>query len=118
MNNACGICGRNRRTQLRSSGCAPVTIQACDECISRGAESADIAATWLFFHGGIDGAPDYKYGIIIYNNGQYCGWDELKEFYKINANAIAEEFRGDGQDERLEPEIDLKDESVDLDDSK
>lgn len=88
MKQECEICGKLASCGLYSSGCAPVTYNACRTCRERRAESIDVATTWIYLEGGVHAAPEYKNRLLVFLNGKYVSWEEISIFYQDNVAEI------------------------------
>jgi hypothetical protein len=92
MKDFCEICGKLAKCSFISSGCAPVSYNACGKCKKLRAESIDVVCTWLYLEGGPDVAPDYKLKLTSFLNETYVGWLEISIYFDVHKEELEEFF--------------------------
>lgn len=105
MGKFCSICGRKAELALISSGCAPITYAACEECRENLAESLDVVALWWHLEGGSEASAAYLARVTVWEDGAFVGKDRILAYYE----AHREELIAD-----LSKEVELIDDSVPL----
>ena len=92
VNKHCDVCGHGRPSSLVSSRIAPFTYGICDKCAEKGAESIGVISVWLATYGGADAAPDFCKKLVSWIDGEYRGWEIIRDYYNSNEQQILASF--------------------------
>ena len=85
----CDVCGCPvEELELVSSGIGPVTYNACNECLLKGAENINIICIWLLLDGENDEYASFCGGLISFLDGNYVGWEKIKMYFEFNRSKM------------------------------